>query len=160
MREVFIITEEGKHIYYRIPNIPEDAPKEETNNPKYSHAFYLEDYMEKNNIYVDEKNKTSYGLAEELMKVGLSPIIVENKEMFIFIPKQITKEQYLWYKKMYPALVRYNVHYACFEGEEIINNDPDFEEPNKVTIKRFYKNIEKNLKSQKEVENDEYRPNI
>ena len=109
MREVFIITEEGKHIYYRIPNIPEDAPKEETNNPKYSHAFYLEDYMEKNNIDVDAKNKTSYGLAEE---------------------------------------------------NEMMNIDPELDEPKNQNLKRFYKNIEKNLKSQKESENNEYRPNI
>ena len=160
MREVYIITKEGEHIFYRIPQIPQDASKEEQNDLKYAHETYFRKYIIENNLNIDHTGKTSYALAEELMKVGLSPIIVENKEMFIFIPKQITKEQYLWYKKMYHALVRYNVHYACFEGEEIINNDPDFEEPNKVTMKRFYKNIEKNLKSQKEVENDEYRPNI
>lgn len=160
MREVFIITEEGKHIYYRIPNIPEDASKEETNNPKYSHAFYLEDYMEKNNIDVDAKNKTSYGLAEELMKKGLSPIIVENREMFIFVPPQITKLQYTWYKGMYPALKRFNIHYAYLENNEMMNIDPELDEPKNQNLKRFYKNIEKNLKSQKESENNEYRPNI
>lgn len=152
MREVFIITREGNHVSYIIPNIPEDASKEEMKDLKYAHETYFKKYIEENNIDVNTEGKTSYGIAEELMLVGLSPIIVENREMFVFIPEKMTKEQYNWYKKMIPVLKRFNIHFSYVENDNINSVDIEDDEPSNQNLKRFYKIIDKNIKKQKESE--------
>lgn len=152
MREVYIITREGNHVSYKIPNIPENAAKEEERDLKYAHQTYLKQYIEENNIDVNTEGKTSYGIAEELMMVGLSPIIVENREMFIFVPEKMSQEQYNWYKKMFSVLKRFNIYFSYVENDNITMVDVDEDEPSSQNLKRFYKNIEKNIKKQKESE--------
>lgn len=159
MREVYILPREEEYVFYRVPQMPENPSKEEKNDLKYAHETYLKKYIKDNNIDVDTE-KTSYGLAEELMKIGISSIIVENREMIVFIPKEISQTQYNWYKNMYAALRRFNIHYAYFEGEEIKLEDPDDEEFHKSNINKFYKNIKSNLKKQKESEKNGYKSNI
>lgn len=153
MKEIYIIERDGNVVYYKLPK----SNLKNFNDEIYIHEYYFRKYMKDKNIKLDNNNLTSYELAEQLTKIGLSSIIVDHKMMCIFLPQFITKEQFDWYVSKNRALKRFDISYGFLKGNEFVTIDPDYEIGEKTKIKDFYKYIRNNIQMKKEGEIDEYR---
>ena len=143
--EVIIIPKENKYVSYNVLNG--------------NHSDYLKKYIIENAIAIkDYEDITISGmLATMLSNIGISVIIIESKRMYIYLPEEITKNQYDWFKGMYGYLNKYNIKFSYIENGEIIYYETEDEESQ---IKEFYKYIKKNIKKNKDSEENEYRRNI
>jgi len=154
MKEVYIIEKNGNCIFYKIPKAPED--KNFDDDP-YNHEYWYRKYIKDNNIELDDYNLTSYLFAEELAKKDISSIILENKTMCIFLPKNISKEQLDWYINRKNSLRHYYISYEYYDGDEIKTRDPDIDSGEITLIKEFYKHLKGKIK---EGEINEHRRTI
>ena len=153
-RKVYVVLRDGNHKSYDIPIA---KSKEEETKDEFLHSYYLKKFAAENNINVDENEKLSYPLAENLSNEGYCPIIVENRVMCIFLPEKVSEDQYMWFKKIYKLLTRYSISYTHIENGEIIIESPDIEEGETTLLKQFDKYIKKNYKKYKESDQDGYR---
>ena len=147
MKEVYIIEKSGNVNSYKMP----------AND---YHIKYLYKYIQDNNLDIKCDNLTTFDYSEELSKLGISSIIIENKKMCIFIPEYISKGQFDWFIKSKKALKYFEISYGYINNDEFIVKDPDIFEGETTKIKDFYKHLKNNIQIQKEGEIGEYRKTV
>ena len=152
MREVYIIERNGNHISYKVKEAPEGIPFD---SEPYDHASQYRKYIKDNNIQLENDKLLSFEFGEELSKLGISSIIVENKVMCIFLPEHLSDEQSKWFIDRKNILRHYNISYGYIKDNELITKDPDRDEGEMTLIKDFYKHIKKDIQIQKEGEINE-----
>lgn len=147
MKETYIIDQIGIVKSYKMP----------AND---YHEKYLYKYIQDNNLDIKCDNLTTYGYGEELSKLGIASIIVENKKMCIFIPEYISKGQFDWFIRHKKALRFFNISYGYVIKDEMKFEDPDTTKGETSKIKDFYKYLKTNIKNRKEDEISEHRRTI
>lgn len=146
MGEVYIIERDGNVKFYKL--------SEEDNY----HSSYFKKYIKENNIDINEDNLTSYEYGIRLSKIGLLSIIVENRNMLIFVPEIISNDQFNWLINRKKALINFCISYSYIENKE--SKCVESKENKKSSVKDFYKYIKSNIQNQKEGELDEHRKAI
>ena len=147
MKETYIIEQNGNVESYKMP----------AND---YHIKYLYKYIQDNNLDIKCDNLTTFDYGEELSKLGIASIIVENKKMCIFIPEYISKGQFDWFIKSKKAFKHFEISYGYVSNDELVVIDPDIFEGETTKIKDFYKYLKTNIKNRKEDEISEHRRTI
>lgn len=148
MKEVYIIEKDGNVNYYKMLNDND------------FHSAYFFKYIQENNLNIKCDNLTSFGYATELSKLGLASIIVENKNMYIFLPEYISNNQFTWFLKSKKSFRYFQLSYGYIDNKEFVSIDPDITQGETTKIKDFYKYLKKNIQNRKEGEVNEHRRTI
>lgn len=109
-----------------------------------SHLSACIEFVNDYNIDIsDIYNLTSYEISVEIAKLGHISIHIENMNMFIYLPKVLSDNQYKWFKENRSLLSKFNLLLASIQEDSTVKNIENDDYEMKSGINRLYKELKK-----------------